>query len=403
MRVAIAANGVVSPYGAGAAELWRGVLSGETAVAPHPELRLPGPVPQGASPQVTHPCAARVPDAALEGVGDPRGDALDRTEAMLRAAAAQIVASPAWERAAADPERLGVCVGTTQGPIVSWSRHQQRLRDDPHHVPPAPGLEGPTLALARALGARGPVSCPSMACATSTAAIGMGLQWIRAGECDAVVAGGADAVSVLVHQGFACLRALDPELPRPFDRDRAGLGVGEAAGLVLLTRGDVAGPDAARVAGWGLSSDANHLTGPDPTGSGVARAVEQALADAGLGPAQVDAVNAHGTATVFNDRMEGQALRRVFGARAGQVPVDSIKGAIGHTMAAAGVVEAILCAEVLRSGQLPATTGLRVPDPEIPLDLVQGAARAGDYRHVVSTSSGFGGVNAALVLVRARP
>jgi 3-oxoacyl-(acyl-carrier-protein) synthase len=255
--------------------------------------------------------------------------------------------------------------------------------------------------LARLLEAGGPVVCPSMACASGTAAIGIGLEWIRSGACDAVVAGGVDVLSGLVHAGFACLKALDPVRPRPFDRDRAGLGIGEGAALVLLQRGlpDLI-TEAPRVTGWAQSADAVHLTGPDATGSGLARAIGQALEEAGLRPEQVDFVSAHGTATEYNDLMEGKALRQVFGDRVDRLPVNSIKGAIGHTMAAAGAIEAVLCTSVLEHGLIPPTANLEHQDPEIPLNVVQGRALEAPVQRAVTTSSGFGGINAALVIER---
>lgn len=371
--VSLTATGVVCALGLGTDALWRGLLAGESRVGPcdvegERLVAAPAPLPT------------------------PEGE--DRTDALVREAARQLTASPAW--ASVEPARLGVCLGTTQGPIASWSQDQRTLAT---HRPATPSLATPTSNLARLLGARGPVACPSMACASSTAAIGLGLDWIRDGACDAVVAGGADALSGLVHAGFSCLKALDPERPRPFDRRRAGLAVGEGAALVLLQRGRVEG--APLLAGWAQSADANHLTGPDPEGRGVARAIERALAEAGLAPADVGFISAHGTATDFNDLMESKAFIRVFGEQAARIPVNSIKGAIGHTMGAAGAIEAVLCVLVLRHGVIPPTAGLEVVDPQIPLDVVRGAPRRAEVRTAVSTSSGFGGVNAAIVL-RAR-
>lgn len=372
---ALTATGAVTALGADVRALWDGLLDGASRVAPTPEF-LDGSAP-----------VARVPLApsATE----------DRTDALLRLAANQLQESPAWHRAAADPRRVGLCVGTTQGPVHSWQQGQHRLGLE---RPALPDLAAPIHRLARHLGLGGPVACPSMACASGTAAIGLALDWLREGACDAVVAGGVDALSDFVYHGFLGLRALDPERPRPFDARRAGLGLGEGAGLVLLERLDPPQRGTIRVAGRGLSADANHLTGPDPTGSGVARAINAALADAGCAAEAVDFVNAHGTATVFNDLMEAKALERVLGQRLGRVPVNSIKGAIGHTMGAAGALEAVLCAQVLRHGRIPPTAGLEQQDPAIELDVVQGAPRDGDYRCVVTTSSGFGGINAALVL-----
>ena len=378
-RVGLTAAGSVCAAGVGTQALWDGLLSGRSFVGPSPSF-LGGAAPVG-----------RVPDDAL-----PARQEDDRTLALLSSAAAQIEASPAWHRVTGlDPARVGLCVGTTQGPIESWSADQARLREDRARRPATPALAGPVHALAARLGIAGPLACPSMACASGTAAIGIAMDWLRDGRCDAAIAGGVDALSTLVYQGFANLRALDPERPRPFDARRAGLCLGEGAGLVLLEAG--AGAEVLLL-GRGLSSDANHITGPDPSGAGVARAVAAALRDAGLTPVDVSFVNAHGTATVFNDLMEAKALHLALGARAGGVPVNSIKGALGHSMGAAGALEAVLCGLVLQRGRIPPTANLEQPDPAIDLDLVQGAPRALPAGCVISTSSGFGGINAALVL-----
>ena len=375
--VQITARGVVCGLGATEEDLWRGLLGGQSCIRPG----APGS-------GLERSLAAHVPDELL----DP---SVDRTLALCGAAAGQITASEAWSTV--DPRTLGVCVGTTQGAIHSWLEHQRALARDPRHQPPPPRISDPALEVARLLGAGGPVECPSMACASGTAAVGLASSWIRRDLCDAAVAGGADAFASFVHGGFAALRALDSELPRPFDRRRAGLGLGEGAALLLLQRAPARGP---RVAGWGLSADANHLTGPDPTGGGLARAVTAALDDAGLAAADVDHISAHGTGTVFNDLMESRAFNLALGRHAVAAPVNSIKGAIGHTMGAAGAVEAVASALVLERGQVPPTANLQEQDPEILLDVVQGAPRAGDFRCVLSTSSGFGGINAAIVLTR---
>ena len=374
--VHLAARGAVCALGATEGDLWRGLQEGRCHVQP-------GPPGQGQDL-----CVARVPDELL---------ALDqdRTLALCRAAAESVTSSEAW--AGVDRTRLGVCLGTTQGTIHTWLEHQRRLAEDSAHLPPPPRISEPAVEVARLLDAGGPVECVSMACASGTAALGVGLDWIRRDLCDAVVAGGVDAFSSFVHAGFAALRALDPETPRPFHRHRAGLGLGEGAALLLLRRGPAPGP---RVAGWGVSADANHLTGPDPTGGGLARAVAAALDDAGQMPADVDHVNAHGTGTVFNDLMESKAFHLALGDRAAAIPVTSLKGTIGHTMGAAGAIEAVACALTLEHGLVPPTAGLDEQDPEIALDVVSGEPRSGDYRCVVSTSSGFGGINAALVLMR---
>jgi 3-oxoacyl-[acyl-carrier-protein] synthase II len=373
----LTARGVICAHGLGEEALWSGLLAGETRIGPCAAL-------DGRR-------GAAVPDELLAALPEP-----DRATAMAAEAARQLLRSPAL--AGIDRRRLGVCVGTTQGAVWTWEEHQRRRAADPTHRPPPPTLADPTLAVARLLDAAGPVQTLSMACVSGTAAIGIAAGWIRSGICDAAVAGGVDALSCFVHDGFYQLRAMDPDQPRPFDRDRHGLGVGEGAALVLLEAAPREG--ALRLAGCGLSSDAHHLTGPDPTGAGLARAIDACLADGGLRPEAIDIVNAHGTATLFNDLMESKALALALGAHARSAPVDSIKGSIGHTMGAAGAIEAVLCALALERGCLPATVGLSVLDPAIELDVVSGEARRGAWRCALSTSAGFGGINAALALQR---
>ena len=212
-----------------------------------------------------------------------------------------------------------------------------------------------------------------------------------------VVAGGYDGLCRFVLRGFNGLRSLTRDRVRPFDGRRSGLLLGEAAGLVLLCRERDAGARRlGTLLGYGSASDAAHIAAPDPEGRGIERAMRGALAQAGVDAGDVDFVSAHGTATTLNDASEAKALRRVLGAR--RVPVNSIKGAIGHTMGAAATLEAILCLLAGRHGQVPATLGLEELDPACDLDLIQGAPRALRPRLSLSTSLGFGGCNAALVL-----
>jgi 3-oxoacyl-[acyl-carrier-protein] synthase II len=218
-----------------------------------------------------------------------------------------------------------------------------------------------------------------------------------------VLAGGSDLLCRFVVAGFNCLRATD-EVARPFDGRRRGLVLGEGAAIVVVEDAEHAARRGAavraRILGCGAAGDAIHMTAPDREGGGVVRAVLAALDDAGLPATAVDFVSAHGTGTPFNDAMEACALGRVFG---GHRPlVNSIKGAIGHTLGAAGALEAVLCAEVLGHGVVPPTAGLEEVDVACAgLDLVHGAPRARDVRLALSTSSGFAGANAALVLGRA--
>jgi 3-oxoacyl-[acyl-carrier-protein] synthase II len=243
----------------------------------------------------------------------------------------------------------------------------------------------------------------STACASGATALGVAADLLRAGEADRVVAGGVDILCRFVMRGFDALRSLTRERIRPFDRRRSGLLLGEGAALVLLAReGATAGPRLGRLLGHASASDGSHLTAPAPDGRGLEFAVRAALAEAGVGPADVDFVSAHGTGTPLNDRVETQVLRRVLGARAAAIPMNSIKGGLGHTMGAAATLEAIMCLLASREGVVPPTLGLETRDPECDLDFVAGTPRAARPRLSLSTSLGFGGCNAALVVEGAR-
>jgi 3-oxoacyl-[acyl-carrier-protein] synthase II len=253
------------------------------------------------------------------------------------------------------------------------------------------------------LGSKGPKSNISAACASATIALALGAARIEEGEADSVLVCGLDLVSEFVFSGFSALHALSPSACRPFDTVRDGLLLGEGAAYLLLmnerrcrqARRDSLG----RIAGWGIASDAHHITAPSRTGEGLILAVRQALDHAGLTPADVAAVNAHGTGSVYNDAMELTAFASLFDPLP---PLHSIKGAIGHTMGACGAIEAIVGLCSLEHQCLPPTAGLRTPEPA-GLGRVSSHVQqiSGDY--LLTTNSGFGGINACLVLQRGRP
>ena len=258
--------------------------------------------------------------------------------------------------------------------------------------------DGPAHALALRLGARGPVMTVSTACAAGASALGVAADLLRADAADLVVAGGYDILCRFVMRGFDALRSLTRDRVRPFDRRRSGLLLGEGAVLVLMARDRDARWRIGRLLGHASAGDGTHVAAPDPEGRGLASAIRIALAEADVGPDDVDFVSAHGTATPLNDRIETAVLKRVLGARAGLIPMNSIKGALGHTMGAAATLEAIMCLLASREGVVPHTVGLEERDPECDLDYVTTAPRAARPRVSLSTSLGFGGCNAALVL-----
>jgi 3-oxoacyl-(acyl-carrier-protein) synthase len=316
-----------------------------------------------------------------------------RASALLLTAADDLLSRSALT---ADHARIAVVVGTALGGVEELER---ALAEVPGPRAAAAGLyDSPAHALARRLGARGPVLTVSTACASGATALGVGVDLLRADAADLVVAGGYDVLCRFVMRGFDALRSLTRERVRPFDRRRSGLLLGEAAGLVLLARDRDARSRLGRVLGHASSSDGSHIAAPDPEGRGLEHALRGAMAAAGVGPADVDFVSAHGTGTVLNDRIETAVLKRVLGARAYRMPVNSIKGALGHTMGAAATLEAIMCLLAARDRVVPSTFGYEEPDPECDLDYVPGTARPARTRVSVSTSLGFGGCNAALVL-----
>jgi 3-oxoacyl-[acyl-carrier-protein] synthase II len=250
------------------------------------------------------------------------------------------------------------------------------------------------------LGLSEPGQIVSAACASSSAAVARGAALIAAGTHDSVLVVACDALTEFVHAGFSALMALDPEGARPFDKNRKGLTVGEAAGYVLLMSEDRARREQraiiGEVAGWGLSCDANHMTGPSRDGGGLVRAIARAVEKSGVGLGDVGSISAHGTGTVYNDSMELKAFKQVFAA--GPVPVYSVKGSVGHTMGAAGLVEMILAFRSLQEHVIPPSAHLDELDPEAMGWVSSEATRKVGSRVAVSTNSGFGGVNAALVL-----
>ncbi len=247
----------------------------------------------------------------------------------------------------------------------------------------------PVLDALRVLGIRSPVRVVSNACASGTNALGMAWHLVQSGQANRVIAGGYDTLSQLVYAGFDCLKASTPELCRPFDAGRSGLVLGEGAAFFLVER---EGP--IKIAGYGSATDTHHLTQPHPSGSGPAMAMRRALDAANCEPDAVDYINAHGTGTPQNDACEAAAILSV----CPEAAVSSTKAMTGHTLGAAGAIEAAFCAISLQQGFLPPTLNFRSPDPGVCLDLVVNSSRETACRKVLSNSFGFGGANASILL-----
>jgi 3-oxoacyl-[acyl-carrier-protein] synthase II len=355
--------------------------------------------------------AAQVPEVAAAGaevLGAPTARRLSRADRFALLAAEQACRAAGL----ADGLRRGAAlfVGATTGGMRETEEAYRRRRAGGEARFRISRLLGTPLstsaaAVSQALGLFGPRATFSTACSSSALAIAAASAAIRRGEARVAVAVGTDQLCRLTYAGFDSLQALDPEPCRPFDRTRRGLTLGEGAAALVLE--DVAHARArgarvrAVVRGHATTADAHHVTAPHPEGAGARRALTGALADAGLPPEAVDYVNAHGSGTPQNDEVEVAALRAVFGRHASRLAISSSKSQVGHCLAAAGAVEAVVTALALESGIVPPTVGLHEPDPAwADLDLVPTAGRRASLAIAVSSSYGFGGHNVTLVLAR---
>ncbi|SEC79762.1 3-oxoacyl-[acyl-carrier-protein] synthase II [Amycolatopsis tolypomycina] len=399
--VAITGLGLVTPAGIGVEANWNRIRAGTPCAAPDPVLK-------GMPTDFSCRVPGFDPDELLGGFA---GWQLDRFVQLAVVAAREAIADAGWDPRTWDAPRVGVVLGNSLGGAETFEEQHRALRDD------GPALVSP-LAVPKYLpnmvsgqvaidcGARGANLVVASACASGAMAIGMARDLLRSGRCDVVLAGAGEAaltptvVAGLHKMGALSKRCDAPETAsRPFDAGRDGFVAAEGAGILVMERADDAGDRArALVRGYGTTCDAHHATAPDPEGAGIERALREALADAGVEPSAVDHVNAHGTATPMNDVVEARMLRRVLGERPA---VTSTKGVTGHTLAAAGAIEAAYTALAIQHGEIPPTANLEHQDPEIDVDVVHGTARAGAVDVAVSTSMGFGGHNAALVLTPA--
>jgi 3-oxoacyl-[acyl-carrier-protein] synthase II len=380
--VSLIAAGAVTPFGPDLDAFWSGLITGSDGISmierfPVDDLRV------GRGGEIKK----------LRALPGTRRVGCRATQLLFAAAEDLLARAPI----AAEPERIAVVLGTALGGVGELERAltpRGRFR----HAAGAL-YDSPAHALARRLGARGPVLTVGAACAAGATAMGNGADLLRAGVVDVVVAGGYDALCRFVMRGFDALRSLTRESVRPFDRRRSGLLLGEAAALVMMVRDeDARGTRLGRLLGHGSASDGSHIAAPDANGRGLELAIVSALDEAGLTAADVEFVSAHGTGTPLNDRVEAGVLQRVLGRRAAEVPVNSIKASVGHTMGAAAALEAVMCLLAGREGVVPYTMGLEEPDSACQLDHVIGSCRIARPRVSLSTSLGFGGCNAALVL-----
>lgn len=407
-RVVITGIGAVTPLGNDAETSWQRLLAGESGA---------GPITQFDSTDYYVHFACEVKDFDPSNwIDRKQARRMDRFAQLILAAARQAEADSGVD-VGAEGDRIGASIATGIGGLKSFQDCYDTLRErGPDRVNPfaipciIPNMGAGWVSME--LGTRGPLSSECTACAASNMAIGQGLDDIRLGRAEVMFCGGTEsAINQVGIAGFGAMRALsrrndDPAgASRPFDAGRDGFVMGEAGAVLVLEELEHArGRGAeiyAEVAGYGLSSDAKHVTEPDPTGENPARAMKNAFADAGIDPAEIDYVNAHGTSTPLGDAAETRVIKLALGEEnARKTPVSSTKGATGHCLGAAGAVEAIFSTLAIRDGKLPPTINQEVEDPRCDLDYIPNESRDADVRVAVSNSFGFGGHNASIVLKR---
>jgi 3-oxoacyl-[acyl-carrier-protein] synthase II len=407
-RVVITGMGAVTPLGNDVAATWESLLAGGSGA---------GPITQFDSSGYFVHFACEVKDFEPSNwIERKQVRRMDRFAQLILAAARQAEADSGIE-IAPEADRIGASIATGIGGIKSFQDcYDTLLQRGPDRVNPfaipciIPNMGAGWVSME--LGTRGPLSSECTACAASNMAIGQGLDDIRLGRADVMFCGGTEsAINQVGIAGFGAMRALSrrneaPErASRPFDAGRDGFVMGEAGAVVVLEELERARARGAKiyaeVAGYGLSSDAKHVTEPDPTGENPARAMKNAFADAGIDPGEIDYINAHGTSTPLGDAAETRVIKLALGEEnARGTPVSSTKGATGHCLGAAGAVEAMFSILAIRDGKLPPTINYEVEDPECDLDYIPNEARDADVRVAVSNSFGFGGHNASIVLRR---
>jgi 3-oxoacyl-[acyl-carrier-protein] synthase II len=391
-RVAIVAAGVVSPLGFGLDETVEALRRGKDCITAVTRFRVD---------QCRCKTAGQLPDERL--LEHTHVQNSRKSKRLHRASRTLICALE--ETLGQDPSfnpELSV-IGTTSGGMSFGEDYYRSLCEHgkllhaPTWVANYPPQK-PVLDAQEAFGFTAPCQVIANACASGTNAIGHAFECVRSGEYNRVLTGGYDALSELVFVGFDSLQAATPEKCRPFDRDRSGMVLGEGAAILALENMESARARGARVlgeiTGYGISTDNHHLTQPDPSGNGAREAMEQALQSAARLAKEVDYINAHGTATTFNDAAEGRAISALFG----NVPVSSTKGMMGHSLGAAGAIEAIICLLALRHQFLPPNINFRAPDTDLNLNIIANESRPAKVDIVLSNSFGFGGTNASILM-----
>ena len=404
-RVVVTGTGVLCPLGLNIATTWEGLVAGKSGIdhitlfdpEPH-ETKIAGEI-KGFEPTnyISRKDARR----------------MDRFAQIAIAASLQAVEQSGIKINSMNEDNIGVIVGSGIGGLSTlFEQTKLLLEKGPNRVSPflVPMMITDMAAaqVSITLGVKGPNLCTTSACSSGSDAIGVAYELIRRGDTQAVLTGGSEAIiNPIGITAFNALKAIstrndEPQLAsRPFDTERDGFVIGEGAGILVLENLAHAQRRGAQILAeimaYGATADAYHITQPDGAGAGAARAIQTALNKAGLATTEIDYINAHGTSTQLNDKMETTAIKSVFGDYAYHIPISSTKSMMGHLIGAAGAVEAAICIMVIQHGLIPPTINLTHPDPECDLDYVPNVARRAKVTTALSTSFGFGGHNSVLI------
>lgn len=391
-RIAITGMGVVSPIGQGVEAYWSGLVGGVSGISS---------IERFATDDMRVKRGGEIKHLNFtEALPSERPLPTCRASQLLIHAACEALMMARLHDTPSAPQRVGVVTGSALGGIGE----AERFLASPHDLHALAGspYDGPTRQLARWLGVTGPVITLSTACASGATSLGMGADLLHAGAATAVIAGGADILCRFVMLGFNRLRSLTRDEVRPFDRRRKGLLLGEGAGLVVLEWETAARQRGVEplgfLLGYASCADGSHISAPDPEGHGLEHTVRLAMRNADVEAADIEFISAHGTGTPSNDRVETLVFKNVLGSHAYDIPVNSIKGYMGHTMGAAAILETIMCLLAWRHGHVPPTLNYGEPDPDCDLDYVSESARPYRPRISLKTAAGFAGCNACLVL-----
>ena len=407
-RVVVTGLGAVTPLGIGAEKTWKALCAGKSGI---------GRISRFDTTNFQTKIAGEVKDFDPEDFLDKKQvRRMDSFVHYCMASTIMAMEDSKLEITDQNSERIGVLIGTGLGGLPTLEKnHTMLLEGGPKKISPffipmmianmAPGQ------IAIHFGIKGPNTCVVTACAAGSHAIGDSYKLIQRGDADIVITGGTEAtITPLNIGGFNAMKAIstnndEPEkASRPFDKNRDGFVPAEGAGTIILEELELALKRGANIygeiVGYGLTSDAFHITAPDPQGSGAARCMKMALLDANILPSEVNYINAHGTSTPMNDTIETLAIKTVFNEYSKKIPVSSTKSMTGHLLGAAGGVEAVFTILTIRDGIIPPTINYETPDPDCDLDYVPNVARRADVRIAISNSFGFGGTNATLVFKR---